>query len=84
MVLVERCKLALVDRSGTALAAAFDGLDVHCFAADITDESSNALIAQGAAALMGGINGIVNACGDNGQALGLGRPGKWPMGQFSP
>ena len=61
--LVEGASLALLDRNGEALAAAFEGKGVHCFAADITDEPSIAQVIQRAAELMGGVDGVVNAAG---------------------
>lgn len=59
----EGASLALLDRNSIALQSAFEGQDVHCFAADITNESQVAEVIEQAATAMGGIDGVVNAAG---------------------
>ena len=60
--LAEGASVALLDRNGQALTAAFEGRG-RCFAVDISDEEAVAQVTEQAARDMGGIDGVVNAAG---------------------
>jgi len=60
--LAEGASVALLDRNGQALTAAFEGRG-RCFAVDISDEEAVAQVIEQAARDMGGIDGVVNAAG---------------------